>query len=78
MTKEELVELINEYLMDYVDPQYNALSVSEGLFNKLCEHMDFDFSEDEFEDDEKTFDDDDSEAQDYTLPHDDKFGALDE
>jgi len=64
MNKSELVELINDYLMDYVDPQYNALSVSIGLFDKLSEHMDFDFSEDEFIDDEKTFDDDDSEAQD--------------
>jgi len=38
MNKEEIIELVNEYLMDYVDPQYNAMSVAEGLFNKLSEH----------------------------------------
>lgn len=67
MTREEFVELMNEYLMDYVDPQYNAVSVAEGLFNKLSEHLDFDFNEDEkmyadMEEHDNTFDDD-SEAQ---------------
>jgi len=52
MNKEDIIDLVNEYLMDYVDPQYNALSVAEGLFDKLSEHLDFDFSEAEFEDDE--------------------------
>jgi hypothetical protein len=65
MDKETFLEIINEYLIDYIDPQYNAVTVVEGLFERLSESLNFEFTDDEaeFEDDEKTFDIDDSEAQ---------------
>lgn len=66
MTKEDIIEIISDYMEDEGYDTKGANILAQGLFEHLSKHIDFSFEDenDSGEADIEDFDGDDDEAQD--------------